>query len=142
VRDQNIGEQPSDADVDRKIIDLSHAVALNPKNSNAYRERALLHIGRRNFDSALSDLDRTISLNPRDAHAYYFRGLLFRVRKDKERAIADFEKAIDLDPANASVYGAEKEKVLNIGSAQPKSEANIDHSQPQPTRKRLAKRAS
>jgi AAA domain/Tetratricopeptide repeat len=140
VRDQNIGEQPSDADVDRKIIDLSHAVALNPKNSNAYRERALLHIGRRNFDSALSDLDRTISLNPRDAHAYYFRGLLFRVRKDKERAIADFEKAIDLDPANASVYGAEKEKVLNIGSAQPKSEANIDHSQPQADSKEISQK--
>ena len=54
VRDQNSGDQVSEADIDRKIIDLGRAVALNPKNANAHRERALLYLRQRDLDSALS----------------------------------------------------------------------------------------
>jgi len=54
VRDQNSGDQVSEADIDRKIIDLGRAVALNPKNANAHRERALLYLRKRDLDSALS----------------------------------------------------------------------------------------
>jgi tetratricopeptide (TPR) repeat protein len=109
VPDQNSEHETSEADLDRKIIDLGHAVALNPKNANAYRDRALFYVRKRDFNHALNDLDRAILLNLRDAHAYYLRGQILRIKKENTKAIADFDKAIELDPANANFYRTHRE---------------------------------
>ncbi len=94
--------QTSEADLDRKIIDLGHAIALSPNNAKAYRDRALLYVRKRDIGHALDDLDRAILLNPKDAHSYYFRGQIFlHMKKENAKAVADFDKAIELDPVNA-----------------------------------------
>jgi tetratricopeptide (TPR) repeat protein len=115
VRGQSGEGQTSDTDIDRKIVDFGHAIALDPKNSNAYRGRGVLYIKKSEFDRALSDLDRAISLNSNDAHAHYYRGCLFGIRGETTRAIADFDKAIKLDPHNADLYRTQREKVASAG---------------------------
>jgi AAA domain len=115
VPNQNSELRTPEDDLDRRIIDLGHAVALNPENAKAYRDRALLYVRKREFSHALNDLDRAILLNPKDAHSYYFRGqIFFRVKKENSKAIADFDKAIELDPTNTD-YRTQKESVLNLG---------------------------
>jgi tetratricopeptide (TPR) repeat protein len=123
--------QTADAEIDRKIIELSQAISLNPKNENACRDRGLLYIKKANFYHALSDLNEAISLNPRDAHAYYYRGYVFRALKESERAVADFDKAIELDPANASLYQTHKQKILADSSLPRKQEKNTPPAQTQ-----------
>jgi len=128
VPDQGNGH----ADIDRKIIDLGHAIALNPKNANAYRERALLYVRKRDYDPALNDLDRAILLNPRDAHAYYLRAQVsVRLKRENTKAIADFDKAIELDPTNAHFYRTQKETALNVGASQGQPPSNNSPSKPQ-----------
>jgi hypothetical protein len=119
VPDRNSEHQLSDAELDRKIIDLGHAIALNPNNSNAYRERAVLCLRKRDLNRALDDLSRAILLNPTDAHAYYYRAQSLRRKMEYTKAIADFDKAIELDPANANFYRTHKEST--IGDSAPQS---------------------
>jgi tetratricopeptide (TPR) repeat protein len=112
VRDQSSEGQTSDADIDRKIVDFGREIALNPKNSDAYRERGVLYIEQNHLDRALSDLDRAISLNANDAHSYYYRGYIFGIKQETSLAIADFDKAIELDPHNADLYRTHRESAV------------------------------
>ena len=107
-------QQTSEADLDRGIIDLGHAIALNPKHASAYRDRALLYVRKRDFNHALNDLDQAVFLNSKDALSYYYRGYIQGVGKENTKAIADFDKAIELDPARADFYRAQREKILKV----------------------------
>jgi tetratricopeptide (TPR) repeat protein len=115
VRSQSSEGQTSDADIDRKIADFGHEIALDPKNSDAYRERAALYIKQNDFDRALSDLNRALSLNANDAHAYYYRGFVLGIKQETSLAIADFDQAIELDPHNADLYRMHRERAVSIG---------------------------
>jgi len=97
------------ADLDRKIMELGHAIALNPKHANAYRERGLLYGQKRDYDHAIEDLDRALSLTPNDARAHYLRGLAWHRKNEPKRAIADYDKAIELNPAK-KLYRDNREK--------------------------------
>ena len=123
---QDNANQKSQADLDRQIIDLGHAIALNPKNASAYRDRALLNVRKRDFTHALNDLDQAIFLNSKDAIAYYYRGYIRAVRKENTKAIEDFGKAIELDPARGEFYRAQREKLLKEGASQNQPQTNID----------------
>ena len=123
---QDNANQKSEADLDRQIIDLGHAIALNPKNASAYRDRALLNVRKRDFTHALNDLDQAIFLNSKDAIAYYYRGYIQGVRKENTKAIEDFGKAIELDPARGEFYRAQREKLLKEGASQNQPQTNID----------------
>lgn len=126
VPNQDNANQKSEADLDRQIIDLGHAIALNPKNASAYRDRALLNVRKRDFTHALNDLDQAIFLNSKDAIAYYYRGYIQGVRKENTKAIEDFGKAIELDPARGEFYRAQREKLLKEGASQNQPQTNID----------------
>jgi len=72
------------ADLDRDIVELSHTIALNPKNANSYRERGLRYGRKHDYDKAISDFDKALSLSPNDARAHYFRGLAWAPTKRSE----------------------------------------------------------
>jgi tetratricopeptide (TPR) repeat protein len=130
VRGQSSEGQTSDADIDRKIVDFGHAIALDPKNSDACRERGVLYIKQSNFDSALSDLNRAISLNTIDAHAYYYRGYVLATKQETKMAIADFDKAIELDPLNADLYRTHRDRAVSAGHSrvQPRDSGHTSQS--------------
>jgi Trypsin-like peptidase domain/TPR repeat len=59
------------------LADYNQAIALNPKDSNAYIACGLLKDEKLNdVPGALSDFNQAIALNPKDSAAYYNRGLL------------------------------------------------------------------
>ena len=101
------------AELDRGIIELGHAIALNPRNAKAYRERGLLHGRKRDYDHAIADFDKVLSLTPDDPCAYYLRALAWHRKGDPRRAIPDFDKAAELDPTNAAVYRTNREKAAH-----------------------------
>ena len=105
----NEGQQSDVDDLDQKIADRSRAIALDPNNAKAHRDRGLLYARKREYDLAMSDLNRALLLNPSDAHAFGLRGLVWEKKNDSKRALADLEKAIQLDPVNAAIYRTHRE---------------------------------
>jgi tetratricopeptide (TPR) repeat protein len=133
--------QTSEADLDRKIIDLGHAITLNPKNAKAYHDRALLYVRKRDFGHALNDLDRAILLNPKNAHSYYFRGQIFlRVNKENAKAAADFDKAIELDPL-MPIIANRKKRPRTRACLRANGRATPILRSPRPSTKRFTRRA-
>jgi tetratricopeptide (TPR) repeat protein len=92
--------QLSAAELNRKIVELGHEIALNPRNATTYRKRGMLYGKIQYFDNAILDFDRALTLNPNDASAHYLRGLAWHRKNELTRAITDYDKAIELDPAN------------------------------------------
>jgi tetratricopeptide (TPR) repeat protein len=80
------------------FADFDRAIALDPKNSRAFRERSnsFRTVGR--LDKALSDANEAVRLDPNDAKAFDNRGNVFNNNQQYERAIQDYDEALRLDP--------------------------------------------
>lgn len=84
--------------------DLDRAIALDPKNARAYRERAKCYrvIGR--LDRALADANEAVRLDPTNADAFETRGNVFNINRQYDRAIDDYNAALRLDPNFAQAF--------------------------------------
>lgn len=86
-------------DFARALADIERAIQLNPRNSAAYDNRAMiLEIRDRRFDEALKNYDEAIRLDPRNTYAYVNRASFFRDRGQVERALSDYFKAVSINP--------------------------------------------
>ncbi len=84
----------------------SAALVLQPKNAEAYQQRAMwLHLADKDHD-ALADYDKAIELAPDGAALYLERGALKRQSGDHLGAIEDFTQALAHDPTSAEAYHA------------------------------------
>jgi tetratricopeptide (TPR) repeat protein len=86
------------------LADFDRAIALDPSNARAFRERsnACRSIGR--LDQALADANQAVRLDPNDAKAFDNRGNVFNNSSQYDRAIADYAEALRLAPADAQTY--------------------------------------
>ena len=91
-------------DYDKAIADYTTAIALNPQDADAYKNRGVAYCWRRDYDKAIADYTTAIALNPQDADAYKNRGVAYRGQKDYDKAIADHTTAIALNPQGADAY--------------------------------------
>jgi len=82
----------------------NQALQQNPKDANAYLERAHANMMLQDYESAIADLDRAIQQNPKDANAYLERASVNMELQDYESAIADASEAIELKPNFAEAY--------------------------------------
>ncbi|MDR2370216.1 MAG: tetratricopeptide repeat protein [Treponema sp.] len=80
------------------LADFSRAIAPDPDNKNAWRERGRAYSQRGNFDRAIADYNEAIRLDPEYAWAYNNRGVAYSQKGDYRRARADWEQALRLDP--------------------------------------------
>ena len=66
------------------MVDLSHAIKLNPKYDEAYLARGAANKRSNDFVAAINDYDKAIELNPSNEPAFYNRGLCkLRLKDDK-----------------------------------------------------------
>ena len=94
-------------DYAKLVADVSTAnltLQLNPKDSDAYRQRGDARYQLGEFDAAMDDFSQAIELNTSDGEAYALRAELHYVQKDYDHAIADYTRAINLDSENADLY--------------------------------------
>lgn len=81
------------------IAQATQAIAANPSDAVAYKQRALILCQMQQYDDALADLDTLIdTLHTDDAEIYQLRGALRMNRGDKTGALDDMRKALDLNP--------------------------------------------
>ena len=80
------------------FADLDRAIALDPNNARAFRERSNAYRSIGKLDSALADASEAVRLDPRDAKAFDYRGDVFVDKGKYDRAIQDYDEALRLDP--------------------------------------------
>lgn len=81
------------------IIQTTQAIASNPSDAEAYKQRALTLCQMQQYAEAQKDLDMLIdTLHTEDAEVYQLRGTLRMEQGDKIGALSDMRKALDLNP--------------------------------------------
>lgn len=81
------------------IIQTTQAIATNPSDAAAYKQRALTLCQMQQYDEAQKDLDTLIdTLHTDDAEVYQLRGTLRMNQGDKIGALSDMRHALDLNP--------------------------------------------
>jgi len=83
---------------------LSKIIELNPNDSMAYFDRAIMRENLGDTIGALSDLTKEIEIDPKSADNYFLRGMLYKNSNEYEKALSDFEKVNHLDYGNADAH--------------------------------------
>ena len=83
---------------EQAFADLNRAIALDPNNARAFRERSNAYRSISKLDRALADASEAVRLDPRDAKAFDNRGDVFVDKGQYDRAIQDYDEALRLDP--------------------------------------------
>jgi tetratricopeptide (TPR) repeat protein len=83
---------------------LSKIIELNPKDSLAYFDRAIMRENLGDTLGALSDFTKEIEIDPKSADNYFLRGMLYKNSNKYEKALSDFEKVNHLDHGNADAH--------------------------------------
>jgi tetratricopeptide (TPR) repeat protein len=86
------------------FADFDRAIALDPKNARAFRERSNSHRTAGRLDRALADANEAARLDPKDAKAFDNRGNVFNNNRQYDRAIDDYNEAIRLDQKFAQAF--------------------------------------
>jgi S1-C subfamily serine protease len=91
-------------ELDQAIVELTAAIALDPKNASAYYNRGIAYRKKGELDKAISDYNKAIELDPKYAWAYNNRGNAYVDKDELDKAISDYNKAIELDPKYPKAY--------------------------------------
>lgn len=83
---------------------LSVIIEMNPLDSLAYFDRAIMRENLGDTLGALSDLTKEIEIDPKSADNYFLRGMLYKKSKKHEKALSDFQKVNRLDHGNADAH--------------------------------------
>jgi tetratricopeptide (TPR) repeat protein len=87
------GEAFDGGNCSQAIAAYTQALALNPKDAEAYNNRAYTYMRMQNYSAALKDLDQALSIRPDYVHALMNRGDIhnYYFEQDRKKAIADYD---------------------------------------------------
>ena len=91
-------------DYTKALEDYSMAINLEPKNEEAYNERANTYIALTDYSTAKFEISVCISLNPAIDYYYIIRGLLCEMLNEYSNAVSDYSEALRLNPSDSSAY--------------------------------------
>jgi tetratricopeptide (TPR) repeat protein len=91
---------------DEAIADFTHAISLDPKNLNAYENRASLSLAAGHFGQAIADMTVVIHEQPANGLAFYYRGLAYERSGNSADALNDYRSSMRLLPAFAPTAAA------------------------------------
>lgn len=90
---------------DAAISDLTAVITSQPKNDEAYAQRARAYFLKTgNDDAAFADAEKALNLNSKNIDALNIRGKIKVDRKQTDSALDDFNKAIKIDPNFTKAY--------------------------------------
>jgi tetratricopeptide (TPR) repeat protein len=102
---------PTGSELNAKLAEFAVAIALNPNDAQAHRNRGLFLARARRYDEAMRDFDAALAINPSDPHAHGLRGLVWEKRGDVKRALSDLEAAIAQAPESAHIYESHRKRL-------------------------------
>src|SRR5579864_8536343 len=104
---------PKGSELNAKIAEFAVAIALNPNDAQAHRNRGLFLARARRYDEAMRDFDAALAIDSSDPHAHGLRGLVWEKRGDLKRALSDLDAAIALAPESAHIYEGYRKRILD-----------------------------
>lgn len=90
------------ADPAQVMADVSKAIDIDPKLTEAYAFRALGYNKAMQYDKALADISTAVDLAPDRWGLYWLRATIHTRQKDFKAAIADYRDALDHNPPATS----------------------------------------
>jgi tetratricopeptide (TPR) repeat protein len=81
------------------VQDYSEAIKLDPKNAEAYNNRANAYSLLGKYEEAVKDYDEAIKLDAKSAKIYANRAVIRARQGKKDEAQKDFKRALELDPS-------------------------------------------
>lgn len=69
---------------------LTAAIKTDPKNIDAYEQRAMMYEAADKIDLALADYRQMLEFDPQNPEIYFLRASLYKNKKDYARAVSDF----------------------------------------------------
>jgi Zn-dependent protease len=91
------------------------ALKKNPKDLQAYIDRAEAKDGFDDRDGAFQDVAIALKINPKSADVLLMRSSLFERQQDYPAALKDLDRVIELEPNNADAYGLRSELYDQLG---------------------------
>jgi tetratricopeptide (TPR) repeat protein len=82
--------------VDAAAEDYRNALALNPRDDQAYFNMGNIFYKTGLIDQAIDFYSRSIDINANRASAYYNRAIAYSIKNQPNKALEDFDRAIDL----------------------------------------------
>lgn len=98
---------------DLALEEFDEVIKLRPKWAEAYRERGLAHLGKKNFDKSASDLNQAIGLKPADSKAYFIRAMAHKGQGNLAQARQDLAKVLEIEPSNQDA----RDELQKMGNA-------------------------
>lgn len=89
---------------DKSLSDFNKAIAENPGDLAARKERASLYLMTKNIPMALQECNAMIAQNPKDLDYYKLRAKIFETNKELEKALADLSKVVSLEKRDPPAY--------------------------------------
>ncbi|CAN5373880.1 hypothetical protein BH11CYA1_BH11CYA1_42600 [soil metagenome] len=89
----------------RALICFNKAIALDPKNSDAFEGRGEVFNRQEKEGQARLDFDKAIVLNPKNSQALFHRALQLRVKNNEKAALNDFNQAVAAAPSDTDILG-------------------------------------
>ena len=101
--------------LDEAKPNIERALALDPRNSDAYSLQAVIAVVENDKDSALSLANKAVELDPASPTARIALSYAQQAQFKIEQARASVQKAVDLDPQNALAWARLAELEMSAG---------------------------
>jgi lipoprotein NlpI len=105
-------DESSKRDFGGAIADYNHALELNPKNADAYANRALARLEEGDIVGAIADDTRAAELNPTNPDIHAALGFSRQISGDFSGAVAEYDKVIELNPDDSASVRLHRETLL------------------------------
>jgi tetratricopeptide (TPR) repeat protein len=102
--------------LDEAKPDIERAIALDPRNSDAYSLQAVIAVVQNDKDEALQLADKAVALDPASPAARISLSYAQQARFQIEQSLATVQKAVDLDPQNALAWARLAELEMSTGN--------------------------
>jgi len=80
------------------VADFTKVIQLQPADTDAFVERAAIHLQTHDYPAVVADCGEAIRRNPRLTYAYTLRGMAFREMGNLPSSLDDFNHAVELAP--------------------------------------------
>lgn len=102
-------------DLRGSMADYNHVVEVEPTNTLALFNRALLRMQVGEYNDAIEDFTQLLKVRPNDIFAIYNRAMLYDKLSMYRKAVKDYTRVIEEYPTYAAVYYARSEALRKLG---------------------------
>lgn len=88
-------------DFDKAVVELTQAIAVNPRSSRPYRELGRIFLENGNYSKSLAAFQKATSINRIDVTSYHYMGHIYCKLGKINEAMASYTRAMEISPRHS-----------------------------------------